>query len=243
MHPVLPTWLGKQVLNVAQTADTYQTEPVKESAAKHLQALADGTDRRVAKIAPERGEVDFMVHQNAPQGSFVEALQDPSQLMKMASHYNTADGKGHININPNTRAEYLAHELGHHATYQTKRGRQVRDLRNRLQRNPKLAIAMAVAGSGLGLPALTAAMQEGDDDMAESIAIASLLASPTLIDEALATKNGLAIMKEAGMPATPAQRGRLAGAYLTYAGVPIIAGMLGNAVGNVADDYTAIYDL
>ena len=79
--------------------------------------------------------------------------------------------------------------------------------------------------------------------MLEGIAIASLLNSPTLVDEALATKNALAIMKDAGMPATMGQRGRLAGGYLSYASIPILAGMTGNLLGNIADDYTAVYDL
>ena len=50
--------------------------------------------------------------------------------------------------------------------------------------------ALAIAGA--------AGLQEGDDDLAASLAIAAAAASPTLIDEALASKNALAIMQDAG---------------------------------------------
>ena len=143
----------------------------------------------------------------------------------------------HININPNSSREVLAHELGHHITDQTTVGRGIANMRH----NPKLAAALG--GAVFGLPFLQSALQEGDDDLSSGIAIAALASSPTLINEALATKNGLAIMESVGEKATMGQRGRLAGAYLSYAAAPIIAGFMGNAVGNVVDDYTAVYNL
>ena len=45
------------------------------------------------------------------------------------------------------------------------------------------------------------------------------------------------------MKATAGQRGRLAGAFLSYLAPVLIAGSVGNAAGNWADDYTALYDL
>ena len=110
-----------------------------------------------------------------------------------------------------------------------------------LSHNPKLS--KALAGAVIGLPFLQSALQEGDDDAASGVALAAALSAPTLIDEALATKNGLAIMKDAGMKATAGQRARLAGAYLSYAAAPLVAGLGGNVVGNVVDDYTAVYNL
>ena len=74
-------------------------------------------------------------------------------------------------------------------------------------------------------------------------AIAAAAASPTLVDEALASKNALAIMNDAGLRANLGQRGRLAGGYLSYLAPVLLAGSVGNAVGNYADDYTALYDL
>ena len=73
------------------------------------------------------------------------------------------------------------------------------------------------------VPGLAAALQEGDDDLLGSIALAAGLASPTLIDEALATKNALAIMDTAGMRATLGQRGRLAAGYMTYLAPVLLA--------------------
>ena len=80
-------------------------------------------------------------------------------------------------------------------------------------------------------------------DSTASLAIAAAAASPTLIDEALASKNALAIMNDAGLRASLGQRGRLAGGYLSYLAPVLIAGSLGNAAGNLVDDYTAVYDL
>ena len=133
--------------------------------------------------------------------------------MGYAGHGRTTDDSGKhsgsaIFINPNLGSEALAHELGHHVTDQTKIGNAVRGLRS----NPKLAVAMGAAVSGL--PFLQSALQDGDDDFGSGLAIASLMASPTLIDEALATKNGLALLKEQGRPATLGQRALPVGGYL-----------------------------
>ena len=57
-------------------------------------------------------------------------------------------------------------------------------------------------------PAVAAALQEGDDDLAGSMALAAAIASPRLVDEALATKNALSIMDSAGMRASLGQRGK-----------------------------------
>ena len=43
-------------------------------------------------------------------------------------------------------------------------------------------------------------------------------------------------MKDAGMKATTGQRGRLAGALMTYLGPALLAGASGNAVGNMFDE-------
>jgi hypothetical protein len=90
--------------------------------------------------------------------------------------------------------------------------------------------AAAILGSGS-----TAALTEGDDDLATSVALAYAASAPEIVDEFLASKNGLAIMKEAGMPATMGQRGRLAGAMLSYLGAPLLLGASANLVGNQFD--------
>ena len=50
-------------------------------------------------------------------------------------------------------------------------------------------------------------------------------------------------MQDAGMRANLGQRGRLAGGYLSYLAPVLLAGSVGNIVGNAADEYTAVYDL
>ncbi len=221
-----------------------QDEPVKDSSTGDVpERLVAGMDKRVNEIAP--GQVNNVVlNANQPDPDMQKRLQQLSGS-QFGSHTikQSPDGTEYdvINYNPNTSSEILAHELGHGASFKTKRGRQVRKLRGKLQQNPKLATAIGAAV--VGVPIIQAALQQGDDDIVEGIAIASLLNSPTLIDEALASKNALAIMDQAGMKANLGQRSRLAGAFLSYATAPIMAGLMGNAIGNVADDYTALYDL
>ena len=42
-------------------------------------------------------------------------------------------------------------------------------------------------------------------------------------------------MKDAGIPATRGQRARMAGAYLTYATMPLFGALALNKVGNLVD--------
>ena len=85
---------------------------------------------------------------------------------------------------------------------------------------------------------IAAAVQAGDDDMDESIALAAAASLPSLVDEGLATKHGLAIMDKAGLRANLGQRGKLAGGFMSYLAPAIIAGAGGNIVGNMLDsDY------
>ena len=84
-------------------------------------------------------------------------------------------------------------------------------------------------------PGTAAALEEGDNDLDSSIALAAAAGLPTLIDEGLATKNGLAIMENAGRRASLGQRGKLAGAYLSYLMPALVAGSAANFVGNQFD--------
>lgn len=242
VHPYIPSALGQAALVAGNVRMTGRNTPAPNSSGEAIEPLFKAAKERAAKLAPESTTNKVRLQQNIPASTdnIVEKMLNSS---KYASHARVEqDGKhvgSEVRINPNNSREYLAHELGHHVTDQTKVGNLVRNLRG----NPKLAIALGAAGSGLGLPFVQAALQEGDDDMASGIAISALMSSPTLIDEALATKNAFAIMEDAGMKATMGQRGRLAGAYLTYATAPILSGMFGNALGNFADDYTGLYNL
>lgn len=221
--------------------------PAKESIHTNGQALLDAARARVDQIGEITDTNSVRIDFNEPTGNTYDDIMTMSKGaayagMQRASTINSDGSLGpyagsHIVVNPHASHEVLAHELGHHVTDQTKFGRMVMNMRVQ----PKLTKALTAAS--MGLPFLQSSLQEGDDDLASGIAISALASSPMLINEALATKNGLAIMKDIGKPATLGQRGRLAGAYLGYAAVPILAGFAGNALGNVADDYTAIYNL
>jgi hypothetical protein len=90
----------------------------------------------------------------------------------------------------------------------------------------------------MSAPVVASAVQAGDDDLDESIALAALASAPTLADEALATVHGQQIMNKAGLRTSLGQRGKLAGGLLSYLAAPIIAGAGGNIVGNMLDsDY------
>ena len=238
LEVTIPAWLAGKGISMYNQSQLGVTEPSVNSSVNHAQALTDAARSRAAQIAPDAQPLAINVIANQPTGKY--------DSNKMASHGRkvTADGKevSFININPNADAAYYAHELGHGVSQKTKAGKFINDAKRLLRHNPKLgnAIAMALPGA----TAFTgAALQEGNDDLAASLAIAAAAASPTLIDEALASKNALAIMNDAGLRANLGQRGRLAGGYLSYLAPVLISGSVGNALGNVADDYTALYDL
>lgn len=210
------------------------------SASNHYDALDAAAKARAKQIAPDAQEMLI------GRKEYVPTDGEPVNSNRAAGHSRVSlkDGRegSLININPNADAAYYAHELGHGISQKTVPGRFINQARHFNRVNPKLANALRYALPA-GLAGTGAALQEGDDDLIASLAVAAAAASPTLVDEALATKNAFAIMKDAGMPATMGQRGRLAGGYLSYLAPVIIAGSLANAAGNFADDYTAVYDL
>lgn len=237
----LPLTLGALGVNSAVNAynnralRTTKVEP--NSAINHGEALFDAAVKRAATIAPEAPPLLVGTEPVTP------TLVTP--LGALAGHtHQTKDGKtgSKIYINPAADASYYAHELGHAVSQKTKLGKLINDARHTLDNHPKLGSALATSLM-FSTPFLAGALQEGDDDLAESLAIAAAVASPKLIDEALASKNALAIMQDAGTRATLGQRGRLAAGYLSYLAPVLIAGSVGNFAGNLADDYTALYDL
>ncbi len=192
--------------------------------------LLDGAERYINKQSP-----------NNPLDALALGYTDPatiahgvpfykSDLDDFASYgYDHANNAPYVKVNPNADRVFLGHELGHVAFGQSQAGKIIQELRN----NPKLKKAL-IGASVLGGGA-AAALIPGDDDMAQSLAAASVLSIPTLVDEAEASRRGLGIMKEAGLPATARQRGRLAGAYLSYLGAPLALAASGNITGNMLD--------
>jgi len=235
--PVLLAELGIGAYNRANIGTTVDT-PM--SARHHYDVLDSAAEARAREIAPNSQQL--LVGRN----EYIPTQGQKLDTLKAAGHGRVTlkDGRegSLIQINPNADAAYYAHELGHGISQKTDAGRFINNARHITRNNPALAKALHHA-----LPAALAvggaALQEGDDDLIASLAIAAAAGAPRLIDEGLATKNALAIMDSAGMRANLGQRGRLAGGYLSYLAPLIIAGSLGNTVGNYADDYTALYDL
>ena len=149
------------------------------------------------------------------------------------------DGKGGqvrvepVNINPMADRAYFAHELGHTVARQQGLGA----LLSQARQSPRVRNAM-YAASILSPITLSAALQD-NEDLAASIGLSAAAVSPIILDEINATRHGLGIMKEAGLPATAGQRARLAGALLSYLALPAVAGVVGNRAGNFIEDQLA----
>lgn len=200
-----------------------RTRPILRNSKRALGRLSDALDKRVDELRPG-ATLNYKLAFNPGEG-FNAARNDQ---LKYASSTSPDQAPG-IKINPNADRIYLAHEMGHLASQQTDIGRFVAALRA----NPKLSTALT--GALLTAPGIAAAVQPGDEDMDESLALATLASLPTLVDEGLATKNGLAIADAAGLRASMGQRGKLAGAFLSYLAPAAIAGISGNVVGNLVD--------
>lgn len=164
----------------------------------------------------------------SPEEVLANVLDGKSGLYA-SNRLDPTTGHHEININPNLEDAAFMHELGHVAARQGRVGSFVRSVRD----NPKLMKALSQAAfiAPMGLAALI----PGDDDLAASIAASAFLSSPKLIDEALATKDGLSMMKSMGRPASGGQRARLAGDYMSYLISPVLSGLSGNFAGNLMD--------
>lgn len=225
-----PAYAG---INAYNTYNIARTTPTAMSAGgpsgQTMSAFMDAMDARLGKIAPGKQLPEIAYVEKTPTQGFAKSMV--SDLAPYASNARaTTPGNYNIFLNPNADRAYLAHEMGHVTSDQTDIGNMIRSARD----NPKLTKALlAAAAIGGGS---VAAINPGDDDLATSVALAYAAAAPTLADEILATKNGLAIMKDAGMRATLGQRAKLAGALLSYAGAPLLIGASSNLTGNLVDE-------
>jgi len=209
--------------------ETMRISPIPESTKYTAHLLDDAFDKQLDAIKPG-ATLNYGVHERVPEGK--DTLERLTKVLENPTNYAGSTKPGvdpKIGINPNADRALYAHELGHLASQQTDVGNYVAALRY----NPKMQ--KALMGAMLTVPALAAVLEEGDDDMDTSVALAALSAAPTVVDEALATRQGLAIMDRAGMRADLGQRGKLAGGLLSYLAAPIIAGTAGNAIGNMLD--------
>lgn len=216
---------------IAPTLDTARSRPRLTSTVRHIDKLDDAFDTRLEKIKPG-AKAEYDVSYQVPQGETV--LERVKQVLDKPGKYagSTAPGKSPgININPNSDRAAYAHELGHILSQQTDIGNFVATLRANPHLKNALLTSMLV-GSGAGL---ASAIEEGNEDLDTSLAVAALASAPTMIDEGLATKNALAIMDTAGMRASLGQRGKLASGLLSYMAAPVLAATAGNVVGNLLD--------
>lgn len=241
----IPSALAITAAKRLNDIETRRTQRTPESASNYYGLLDDTAEARIRQFNPGAPDLITARQENVPPADSTYA-QRRANSNDYGSHAvaTLPDGREvqAIKINPNSDAAIYAHELGHAISNTTKPGKFVRRTRDYMSTNPALSGAIGQALM-YTVPGLAAALQEGDDDLLGSIALAAGLASPTLIDEALATKNALAIMDTAGMRATLGQRGRLAAGYMTYLAPVLLAGSVGNFGGNLIDDKTALYDL
>ena len=262
MHPLIPAFLAQTALEAANSRMLMRREPVKRAAAKRGNELVKAFGERSKDLAGDKAPVKVQIQSNKPPSreeiamalqnattpeEFKQAAQvlSPLKYAGNASAYTLkSDGtpdilKGErqpatVYTNPNADEAYFAHELGHTASTNTKFGDSVRRARDFIMANP--ALGRSIAAAGAITPLAAAIMTPGDDDTDEAMLGAIALQSPTLIDEALATKNALAIMERSGQRASLGQRARLAGGYLSYLIGPATLAAAANLVGNQFDE-------
>ena len=225
----LGTALAAALPSLLNARELSRNRPIPRSTKYARRKLDKGFDKHVDDIKPGR-EVMVDVASNVPEGTALERFNSVrNNSLPYAGSTTVSNPVDGININPNADRAYMAHELGHIAAQQSDVGYFI----NTLRENPKLAKAMGI--SMMTLPGFAAALEEGDDDLDTSIALAALSSAPVLADEALATYHGQKIMDKSGLRTSLGQRGKLAGGLLSYLAVPIAAAAAGNFVGNQLD--------
>ena len=178
-----------------------RVKPIPRSSKYAERKLDKAYEKHVQDISKDPN-LNYNLSSNYPKGTtelegFNEARRDPGHFASSS----VVGQEPQVVINPNADRVYLAHELGHLAAQQTDVGQFV----NNLRQNPKLAQAMGI--SLLGAPVVASALQAGDEDLDESIALAALTSAPVLADEALATINAQQSMDKAGLRTSLGQRG------------------------------------
>lgn len=228
----------KETISQAVTKDIATPVPKNDPKRRSAQDLLDSDKASDAflDIQVEKGgsgskntglpQVEYKYPQQTINSSGQPIIANGAEL---ATNSITADGKYGAYLNPHMDEVYAAHELGHILNRQGKLGGAIRDLRD----NPALTKALAAAGiaSGAGY----ALGNEGNDDIDEAALLAVLGSAPTLIDEAGASITGLDLMNRSGSRASLGQRGKLAGAFMTYLTPAIVGGLGAATVANVLD--------
>tara|TARA_R110002012_G_scaffold82203_1_gene207954 strand:- start:2203 stop:2940 length:738 start_codon:yes stop_codon:yes gene_type:complete len=240
VHPIIASYLASITGAAPLIREGVRTRPAKNSTTPDVKGkLLDAYEQRLNEV--DAKPLDVMFNEGHPFNNYNINGPEDIDMKRMGAHEQMrrvgANGKpsgdvvaDRFSYNPNSDRAVLAHELGHAVSAKTKVGSVIRSLRS----NPKLAMTIAAA-SGI-LPVGAAVLTPGDDDYDEAMLGTLALATPTLIDESLATKNALSMMNSADMRASIGQRGKLAGGLLSYAAAPLIAASLGTAIGNQFDE-------
>ena len=234
MHPVVASYLTSILGTAPAMREGFRTKPSSTSAGAAKSKLEEAFEKRHKDLGIENIPVAYNEGHPFPDG-FSESIANGTVDRRRFGGYSvgkTPQGNpvDAFHYNPNSSSEILAHEMGHAVTRKTPIGGKFHNARM----NKKLGLAIAIASGTLPIGA--AMMTPGDDDYDEAMLGTMALASPTIINEALASKNALTMMKDAGMPANAGQKARLAGALLSYIGAPLISGSVGTAIGNQFDE-------
>jgi len=236
VNPALLTGTGAGmdlVGKVLLSLDLSRTKPAKNPVSRDMEKLGGAYDQFVQKHGSGRATPSIDPRLNVPK----EGLAGYSDAMfnsnEYASNVPLADGSYRVKINPNADSSFLAHELGHVAAQQTDVGKFISDMRH----NPRLNNAL-VKGAALTIPAgAFAALNDGDDDISESVLLSLAASAPTMLDEMNASVKGLQMMDSAGMRSRlPGAAARMAGGLMTYAATPILVAGAANLAGNQFDD-------
>lgn len=207
-----------------------RNKPTPMSVKNSVDQLDEAFDKRLDEIKPGAQHA-YTVDENTPYGgTFLERLKDAFVNNRMYAASSVNKDPSSISINPNASRELYAHELGHILSQQTDLGRAVAALRA----NPKLAKVLGSAAVAGGA-ATIATLNDGNNEYDEAALIGLASTIPTLADEALATRQGLAIMDKADLRANLGQRGRLASGLMSYAAPSIVAALIGTGVGNAVE--------
>lgn len=228
MHPALLTTAAAVPLQAYNISQVARRKPGRTPAGEVLEQLGDALDKRIDAIAPGR-RPDIGLGTNEPKGSMLDVVKSGTSDYASNQVVPTEPNSFNIRINPHADRAYFAHELGHVASAQTDIGRLIRSA------SDNKALTRSLAGAALLSGGAIAGFTPGDDDLGSAVALAYAASIPTIADEILATKNGLAIMDIANMRATLGQRGKMAAGLLSYLGAPLLAGASANFVGNQFD--------
>lgn len=201
------------------------------------EALSQALVQRLNEIKPGHTRADFRVvdpHIGRRHGVPAQSSNASNSRLdpKTINPKSTLAGvKNLISINPYTGRETLAHELGHSVMQAS----PLRDLNYKIKQKMRGGGTLMEAAK-VAAPIIGSALIPGSDDLATAMALSYAMHAPLLIDEAGASLEGLGLLKKAGMPANPAQKKRLAGAFLSYMVRPTLLGLAGSHVGNIVDN-------